>query len=164
MITGEGTAMIGRPAQEILDFVMDLEGYKVVDSKIGTIKTLERTGDVAIVKFRAKLRGLPSPFLVTQKVAMTRGERIEVSDVPSWLDRMVHFEGLFQVESTPEGTRVLRRIRFTFAKPMAWVFEPFLRSWLAADVPAEVLALKAHLEARPPTSTSTSPSPRPASA
>ena len=147
MICGEGTAVIDREPEEILEFVMDLHSYRKVDAKLGKIKWVKRDGDVAYVKFRPKLRNLPSPFLATQRVTMTPGKRIDVENAPSWMNRLAGFKGEFVCTRADSGTLVRRKICFTFAPPLKWLLEPYLRNWLASDLQVEVDATKKYLEA-----------------
>lgn len=92
MICGESTIVMGRPASAIHDVIMDLGRYRQVDDKLGAIRRLERAGDTLTVRFGPRLRGVPSPVPVAQRVTLTPGARIDIRDASSWLDRFLTFE------------------------------------------------------------------------
>ncbi|SDZ00453.1 Polyketide cyclase / dehydrase and lipid transport [Amycolatopsis xylanica] len=145
MAVGEATTVVARPAAEILDFIMDVEAYRAVDPRLKTIKWVKREPGITTFRFRPKLMGLPGP-MTTQRVALTPGERVNITPVPSAMDRVAGFAGLLECTADGSGTRVRRRLEFTFAKPFSWLMDPLLNRWLAKDVPAELARLKAHLE------------------
>jgi hypothetical protein len=70
------------------------------------------------------------------------GHSIEVTNVSSWQDRLVEFKGSFVCEPTPGGTRVTHRYVFDFKEPARWILEPYLRTWMANDIIAEVARIK----------------------
>lgn len=145
MAVGEASELVRRPATEILDFILDVEAYRAVDPRLRTIRWVRRTPGETVFRFRPTLMGLPAP-MTTQRVTLTPGERVDITPVPSWMDRFAGFAGL--LECTPEagGTRVRRRLEFRFPRPLSWLVDPLLTRWLAQDVPAELARLKAHLE------------------
>jgi hypothetical protein len=150
VIEGHGEIVIERKPQEILDFVLDLERYRQADTKIGKIRSFERDGTTGTVRYRGKLRGLPTPT-DTQTFELVPERSLTFRSVSSlWPGMLARFEGTFECEPVDEGTRVIHRERFTFRGPGKYLAEPFLRSWLAADTRDEMLRLKAHLEAGPP--------------
>lgn len=146
MAVGEASTLVARPAAEILDFILDVEAYRAVDPRLRTIRWVRRTPGETVFRFRPALMGLPGP-LTTQRVTLTPGRRVDITPVPSVMDRFAGFAGL--LECTPEGgaTRVRRRLEFRFPRPLSWLMDPPLTRWLAKDVPAELARLKAHLEA-----------------
>lgn len=145
MIYGEGQAVIKASPKEILDFVMDLHQYRNADVKIRKVKSVERVGDEATVRFRSVLRGLPTPT-VTQLVKLTPGERIDIRSAPNWMERMVEFEGFVTCEEVAEGTKVVHRESFKFKGPIGFLMERFLKNWIKQDLIDEVARVKDILE------------------
>ncbi|AWS43919.1 SRPBCC family protein [Streptosporangium sp. 'caverna'] len=145
MAHGEASVLIRRPAKEILDFVMDLQRYREVDDKIGPIRWLQREGDTVTFRFRPRLLGLPGPS-TTQRVVRTGDERIDITPVPSWQDRILRFKGTFTCADHPDGTVVTRRLDFDFSRPLAVALDSVVTRWLGGDVPRELAAVKARLE------------------
>jgi hypothetical protein len=142
MAVGEASTTVARPAEEILEFIMDVEAYRAVDPRLKTIKWVKREPGETV------FMGLPGP-MTTQKVSLTAGERVDITPVPSPMDRFTAFAGLLECTAEGSGTRVRRRLEFTFQRPLSWLMNPLLNRWLAKDVPAELARLKAYLEARP---------------
>lgn len=145
MAAGEASALVRRPATEILDFILDVEAYRAVDPRLRTIRWVRRTPGETVFRFRPTLMGLPGP-MTTQRVTLTPGKRVDITPVPSRMDRFAGFTGL--LECTPEagGTLVRRRLEFRFPRLLSWLMDPLITRWLAQDVPAELARLKAHLE------------------
>lgn len=151
MAVGEASVVIARKPEDILGFIMDVEAYRAVDPRLRTIRWVRRTPGETVFRFRPALMGLPAP-MTTQKVTLTPGERVDITPLPSRMDRFAGFAGLLEcvAESNGAGTRVRRRLEFRFARPLSWVLDPLLNRWLARDVPAELARLKACLEAPEP--------------
>ena len=146
MAEGQARVLIHRPAADIAEFVMDLRRYAEVDKKLGSIRSIERTGDVVVFRFRPKLLGLPGP-VTTQRVTLTPGRRIDIAGEPTWTDAMARFSAAFEFEEVPEGTWVTRRLTFTFPKVARPLLDPLFGRWLSREVPRELAAAKAYLEA-----------------
>ena len=147
VIEGHGEIIIERKPQEILDFVLDLERYREADTKIGRIRSFERHDNSGTVRYRGKLRGLPTPT-DTQTFELVPGRSLTFRSADSlWPGMVARFEGRFECEPVDEGTRLVHRERFTFRGPGRFLAEPFLRSWLAADTTQEMNRLKEQLEA-----------------
>jgi hypothetical protein len=143
VICGVGETVIRRPASAVLEFVLDLPRYARADTKIGKIISVNR----GRVRHSGRLRGLRGPA-VTLTFELDPYSRLVFRSVPKGLGRMVFgFEGSFDCEETPEGTRVVHRECFTFAAPLRWLIEPYVRDWLGRDTQAEVGRMKAILEA-----------------
>lgn len=148
MAVGEASTVVSRPAAEILGFIMDVEAYRAVDPRLKTIKWVKREPGMTTFRFRPKLMGLPGP-MTTQQVSLTPGKRVDITPVPSAMDRFAGFAGLLECTAEGADTRVRRRLEFKFAKPFSWLMDPLLNRWLAKDIPAELARLKAYLEAAP---------------
>jgi hypothetical protein len=139
----EATALVSAGPAQVLDFVMDLDRYRQADHKIRRIRHMERQGDDVVVAMRARFAGLP--VSATQRMHLSPGVRIDVSNEPSWQDRFTAFHGEFVCAVVPGGTEVTHRYTFTFngpARPLA----ALMRGWFQRDITAEVTRLKAILE------------------
>ncbi len=137
MIFGEATTTVTATASEVLDFVCDLDRYRQADTKIRKVVGVEHDGDDRIVRFRSRLRGVPTPP-VRQRVRRTSNERVDITDVVSWQNRLVTFRG--SVTCTREGsdTLVTHREEFHFHGRLRPLVERFLKRWLADDIAGEV--------------------------
>lgn len=143
MIEGVGEAVVPVSPEEALAVVLDLDRYRQADYKIGTVKWVRPDATGATVRFRAKMVGMPGPY-VTQRVDRT-GTRLDVHTVgPKWMNRMVSFEGVVDCTPVEGGTRFFHREALTFHGPFR-ILEPLLRGWLAKDTPAEVRRVAAML-------------------
>lgn len=148
MIEGIGAAVVNRSPEAIIAFVTDLETYKLADLKIGRILEQRRDGTRIFMRHDGTLRGIPGPAVSLEMVIEGRTS-VRYRSVPSFPSRFVlTFDGGFDLEETVEGTRVVHTERFRFFAPWRWVAEPFLRAWIAADVSAEMVRLKAILESQ----------------
>ena len=147
MISGEGVQVIRRSAKDIFEFVVDFDRYRQADHKIGVVHAVTWHGDQGEVSYSARFRGLPTPA-VRQIITVQPFQRIDVRSTPGTAAHfMGPFHGLFTFEEIEAGvTRVFHREELRLRAPVKWIGEPFLRSWLARDVPGEVLRLKHLLE------------------
>ena len=147
MISGEGTALIRRPARDILEFVLDFERYRQADTKIRKVHGVERNGNEGVLRYSGRIRGIPTP-MVEHAWRLIPYSRLEVRSLTRdlLLDR---FAGLFTCEETAEGTRVTHRETFVFHPAVSGLIERFLRGWLARDVATEVGRMKDILERDP---------------
>jgi hypothetical protein len=148
MIAGEGSQLIRRAARDIYEFILDFESYKKADLKIERVYSVTWRGNEGEVCYTGRFRGLRTPA-VRQSVAADPYRRIDVRSKPGTLAHLVsRFHGSFTFEDVGGGvTRVHHREEICFPLPLRWLAEPWLRSWLAADTPQEMLRLKRLLEA-----------------
>jgi hypothetical protein len=143
MIEGVGEAVVPVTPEVALGFVLDLDRYRQADYKIGKVKWIRPDATGAVVCFRAKMAGLPGPY-VTQRVDRT-GTRLDVHTIaPTWMQRMVTFAGVVDCTPVDGGTRFYHREALEFHGPFR-ILEPLLRRWLAKDTPAEVRRVAAML-------------------
>ena len=152
MIVGEGAAVIRCPARDILEFVLDLERYRQADTKIRHVYFAERRGCEGVIRYSARLRGLPTPSAAFAW-RLVPYARLEIRSLgEGWLEGLLldHFEGLFLCEQTAAGTRIVHRETFAFRPPLARLIEGFLGPWLARQVPEEVARMKHILEVDSP--------------
>lgn len=147
MIVATASETISCTPDEMLEFVMDIERYQEVDTKIRPITWSRRTGNLTEFTCRPKLGGLripgPQPL---QHVRLTPGTRVEISLAPSVWTKLASFNASFECTPVNGGTRVDRRLTFTFSPALRWFFEPFLRRRLPAEVRDELRRAKHHLE------------------
>jgi hypothetical protein len=140
MIYGEASTTVAATPAQVLDLVCDLKRYKLADTKIRKVLGTEAVGGETVVRFRSRLRGLPTPA-VRQRVARSGDERVDITSVPCWQDRLVSFRGSVVCTPTADGTRVAHREEFHPHGLLRPIFERFLGAWLARDITAEVARL-----------------------
>lgn len=140
MIYGEASTTVTAPPAQVLDLVCDLERYKLADTKIRKVLYTRIDGDRIVVRFRSRLRGLPTPA-VGQQIVRSGDERLDITSVPSWPSSLVRFSGSVTCAPTPAGTRVVHREEFRAAALLRPLFDRFLGSWLTRDIEAEVSRL-----------------------
>lgn len=146
MAYGEAWLFVRRPAADIADFILDLDSYKTVDSKIGKIYWIRRDGNEALFRFRPHLLGLPGPPTTQRVVAAEDGSGVQITGIPAWTDVLVTFAASFRFAEQDDGTWVTRRLDFDFKKPASWLLNPLFNRWLARDVAAELANAKRVLE------------------
>jgi hypothetical protein len=144
MAEKEFSIVIDRPADDILEFILDVEAYREVDPRLSSIRWVRRAQGCTVFQFRPQLMGLPAP-LSTQMV-VRRGTKVDITALPSRNDWMAHFVGSLGCVERPQGTTVTRTLRFDLAPVLAPVLDGRLTRWLERDVPAEMSRLKARLE------------------
>ena len=143
------TVAIACSPDTLLAFVMDIEAYAEVDTKIQPVLWSRRTGDLVEFACRPRLIGLRQPAVV-QRMQLTPGSRIDISLSPPPANRLARlvadFRASFAVRAVGPGTELVRTLEFTFTP----VFRPLGEALFARRLPAEVrseLALaKRHLE------------------
>ncbi|MGH3305639.1 MAG: SRPBCC family protein [Streptosporangiaceae bacterium] len=140
MIYGEASVTVAAAPAQVLELICDIERYKLADTKIRKVLETKADGDQIVVRFRSRLRGLPTPA-VRQRVARTGDDRVDITSVPSWADRLVDFRGSVTCTPTAAGTHVVHREEFHPHGLLQPVFERFLGRWLARDIDYEVARL-----------------------
>lgn len=144
VVCGEGRTIIHRPAKDILEFVLDVDQYRLADHKIGRVYYVRREGDRGEVRHVGKLAGIPGPTVVLG-FRLTRYSRLDFHGISvPWPVR--GFEGSFTCEETSEGTHVVHRECFSFGPIAGRIFKVLFGSWLKRDTPAEVIRMKRLLE------------------
>jgi hypothetical protein len=139
----QATQDIDASTEEVLGFVMDVDRYSQADRKIRRIRRLERHGDETVAAMWTRVRGVPAP--ATQRLRLTPGQRIDVTNEPSWQDQLVEFHGEFTCTPAEAGVRVTHRYSFDFKGP-GKIVEPLLPKWMAQDIEAEVDRMRTVLE------------------
>ncbi len=140
MIYGEASTVVPATPAQVLDLICDLERYKLADTKIRKVLETRADGDQTVVRLRSRLRGLPTPA-VRQRVVRTGDERLDITSVPSWPNRLVDFRGSVVCTPAADGTHVVHREEFYPHGLLRPAFERFLGAWLARDVNEEVRRL-----------------------
>lgn len=147
MISGEGTTVVKAEPAEVLDFFCDLHRYRKADTKIRRVVETRPEGDDKVVRIRSRLRGLPTPVL-TQRVHRSGDSRVDVTDVPSWWNRMSKFRAWVTCTPTDTGTIVTHREELEIRGPLRPIAERFLADWWAEDVACEMVRLARIVDAQ----------------
>ena len=147
-VVGTAEMTMRTTATEVLEFILDVERYRTVDSKIGTIHWIHRSADRREVTFRFTPRLGPLPPVVrsTQRVTRMGNDSVSITALPSWVDRLARFHGSLSVTPVHGGVLVVRRLEFWIVSPLRLTLAPVLRRWLSRDVPAELAAVRLALE------------------
>jgi uncharacterized protein YbjT (DUF2867 family) len=143
-VCGEGTTVINRSAEDVLEFVLDVEQYRRADLKIGRLHRMHRNGNSGLVRHGGRFLGLPAPA-VTLSFELTPYSRLDfVGRRMPWPLR--GFNGFFTCEEVDGGTLVTHRECFVLGPRIGPVFQAVFGGWLARDTAAEVLRMTAILE------------------
>jgi hypothetical protein len=145
VIAGEGSAVVDASANDVFEFVLDLERYREADHKIGRVGTIERDGNTGTAEFWGRIRGLPGPrgvFPFTMTSSRLKF-RTPVAGPARWF---LNFQGSFDCTEVEGGTSVTHREVFEFKRPWRWLAEPFLRRWLERDTVEEMVRFKPLVE------------------
>lgn len=150
MLRAEGSIVIAAEPQEILEFVLDLDRYRLADPKIGAVKqaaVLDEQGR-GQTRYRGRLRGLTTP-VDTQEIELTRWSKLRFRGSPGvWTRRLTDFEGGFDCKAVEGGTLVTHTETFWFKPaPVAWLAEAYLGKWMRSEMPKEMDLMKHFVEA-----------------
>ena len=145
MIVGEATTTVHASTDDVIEFVLDLNRYRLADHKIGRVGTIERDGDRGTVRFAGRIKGLPGPSGVYPFQVTPTGLRFSspIAGPAKWF---LDFEGSFECEEADGETLVRHREAFAFKRPWRWLAEPLLRRWLETDTTEEMVRFKQVLE------------------
>jgi hypothetical protein len=147
-ICGEGRTVIRRQPPDIIEFVLDVQRYRLADHKIGRIYYIRRTANEGSVKHTGKVLGIPGPPVILG-FKLTPYSRLDFQSIKvPWPVRS--FDGSFNCEPADAGTLVVHRECFVLAPGVGRIIAPILSAWLSRDTPAEVLRMKRLLEAPSP--------------
>ncbi|GAA3821611.1 SRPBCC family protein [Streptomyces phyllanthi] len=134
---------------ELLDFVMDVERYALVDRRIRPVRWARRDGDLLEFAFRPRLAGIPGPGTVA-RVRLTPGRRIDVALAPPPANRLTRlasdFDASFVCTPVEGGTELVRTLNFRFRPPLRWLAEPLLRRPLTAEAEEEIRLAKEYIQ------------------
>jgi hypothetical protein len=143
LVVVSATTTVRASPQQVLSFVLDLARYREADHKIARVRWQERRADEVLAALWTRAGPLPVP--VTQRLVLSPWERIDVTNEPSVMDRLVGFHGEFVCRGDSPWTEVTHRYRFELHGP-ARLAAPLLRRVLQRDIEQEVARLRAILE------------------
>ncbi len=139
-LTASSTVEIeGASAQDVLEYVLDLERYKESDHKIVKVGEVIGPDDAGkgSVDVWGKLRFGPAAPDV-QNFVLERWNKLTFTGAPKQPGRMVfNFVGTFECEPTDTGVRVTHAYEFTFTLLWRWLEIPH-REWLQEELDAEM--------------------------
>lgn len=148
-MTAKASAEISASPQEVLEFVLDLEQYKLVDQKIVRVVSVDgpdRNGRGS-VKMWARMGVLP-PALDRQDFTLERWHRLTFTGAARQPGRLVFdFVGTFDCQPANSGTIVQHAYEFRFRGPFRLIGR-VLGDWLQDQLEDEVDAIKTHFAAQ----------------
>lgn len=139
-VRAEATRLVEATGRDVLEFVLDLERYREADTKIGRVtRPVEIDDDgVGRVRYWGRMRGAP-PAPDTNIVRLTRWSELTFTGAPRQPARLVlDFTGRFACTDVDDGCEVTHAYDVRFRRPLRWVYEPMLRSWLQAELDDEL--------------------------
>lgn len=126
--------------QQVLEFVLDLDRYSQVDTKVGRVVNpvvVDEHGRGS-TKYWGRMRGTP-PMPDKNVVALDRWTSLVFTSAPRQPGRLiVNFSGRFDCEPSPAGCRLMHSYEVQFRRPFRWIYEPLLATWLQEELDAEV--------------------------
>ena len=148
-LEASATVEVNASAQEILEFILDLERYKQIDPKILSARMVEGpdADGNGRIKLWARLRYTPpSPDIhIFRLERWTRLVFIGKAKHPARL--IFRFEGLVECESTQTGTSVTHSYAFEF-RGIFRVLKRIHRRWLQHDLEEEMQRLRRAFDGR----------------
>ncbi len=142
MATGTATAAFACTAEEYLAFVLEVERYREVDDKLGSIDWVRTDGTVTEFRFRPKMPLMPWSPKVVSRMTLTPGERIDIAYAPPPANRMARvlssFSAYFAVEPSDDGIRVTRSVTITLPAPLRPIEQLTLSRKLQTSVEREL--------------------------
>jgi hypothetical protein len=147
MIEGSASARVEATPAEVIAFVLDLDRYRLADTKIVNARLLAGDSVCGAVVIKGRLRGLPTPPDRQLYTVSSDGCTIEFRSAPSrWPGLVARFHGSVHCHPLPDGaTNVTHNERFTFTPLLALLLDPYLREWLCRDTEAEVARMAVQL-------------------
>lgn len=151
MFRAESSIDIAKNNREVLEWILDLDRYRLADTKIAAIShqpEIDENNTTGRARYRGRLRGLPTPFQ-WQTVSLTPWTQLDFATAPGqWTARLAQFAGGFVCEPIDDGTRLTHYEQFTFLSPVNRLFDPALRTWMERYlVDQELPELKRLIEA-----------------
>jgi len=150
MLSAEGSVWVDAKPREVLELVLDLRAYAVLDRKIVKVYENPPVGPDGhtFVVFRASMRGIRSPKQ-RQTVELDRWQSVTFESAGPWLaDRVVWMKVGFAVEPADGGALVTHSYKFRFKGPVGPLMERYGRDWLPQDLHDEIHRIKAHFDRR----------------
>jgi hypothetical protein len=147
-LRAEASRHVSASARDVLEFVLDLNGYRRIDHKIvrvGRLVTPDDDGHGS-AKVWGRLRWTP-PMPDRYDIDLQRWTSLTFSGARRQMARlMVDFEGSFTCDPDGDGVVVTHTYLFTLKGPGRLVEAPH-RRWLQTEVDAELDDLAAVLAA-----------------
>ncbi len=142
-VSAAATATVTASAQEVLEYVLDLDRYRLLDSKILRVSAtpnLDASG-TGTLKMWGKLPWMP-PAPDHHDVNLTRWTQLTFTGARGRPARLVFdFTGRFDCEPLDDrSTVVTHSYEFSFRGPFK-LAEPRIGRWLQSDVEREVREL-----------------------
>lgn len=139
-LTASATTTVRATPRDVLEFVLDLDRYRLADHKIRRISTVEGPDDVGegSVVMWGKLRGMP-PARDRQNFVLERWSHLTFVGAPRQPGRLLFdFVGTFDAVPLPDDSTLLTHAyQFTFTPPFRRL-EKRLSGWLQDEIDAEV--------------------------
>lgn len=136
----EASRVIPASCQEVLEFVLDLDRYRKADEKIGrVVRPIElNENDEGVTRYWGRLRGLP-PAPDLNIVRLHRWSELTFTGAPRQPARLIlDFTGRFVCRELDDGCELTHGYEITFRRPLRWVYEPLLTSWLRTGLEVEL--------------------------
>lgn len=139
-VTATATRVVPATAREVLEFVLDLDRYRQADHKIGKVSqpvTLD-ADNRGRVKYWGRMRGAP-PAPDVNLVELDPWSSLTFTGAPRQPARLiVDFTGRFECAEVAGGCETTHSYEIAFRRPLRWIYEPLLRSWLQTELDAEM--------------------------
>lgn len=134
MIEGSACAAVRATPGEVIAFVLDLDRYRLADTKIASARFVAGDSVGGTVVIKGRLRGLPTPPDRQHYTVSADGNTVEFRSAPSrWPGLLATFHGVVRCHPLPDGgTCVTHTERFAFTPPLASLLDPYLRSGYGA--------------------------------
>ncbi len=141
-LQARASTTVSASAQEVLEFVLDLEKYMAADHKI--TKVVKVTGPdesgAGSAKLWGRMKGTP-PSPDVQNFQLDRWSKITFTGAPKQPGRLVFdFVGTFECDEGDEGTVVTHAYTFDFKGPFR-IMEKVLGNWLQEEIDEEMARL-----------------------
>lgn len=140
VVRAEATRVVPATSREVLEFVLDLDRYRLADTKIGRVTrpvVLDHDGE-GRTRYWGRLRGTP-PAPDTNLVRLTRWSELTFTGAPRQPTRLVFdFNGRFACTDVDDGCQVTHSYEMNFRRPFRWIYEPLLDPWLQTELDAEL--------------------------
>ena len=146
-LTASATSTVtGRSPQEVIEFVLDLEQYRRIDTKILRVFSIEGPDDEGngSARILGRMRWTP-PAPDVQDFSLERWQRLTFRGGARQPGRAVfNFTGTFECNEVAEGTEFTHAYVFDFTPPFRWL-ERVHRGSFTPDLRDEVDRLATHL-------------------
>lgn len=146
-ITARATVNVGASPQDVLEFVLDLDQYRQVDSKIQRVRSVKGPDDEGrgSVRIWGRVKGMP-PAPDRQDFVLERWTKLTFTGAPHQPARLVFdFTGTITCQERQDGTtEITHSYEFKF-KGLFSFAERFLGNWLQDQIEEELETLASRL-------------------